>query len=113
MGSSCCLGIAAQEVLLSSYLGLSQAKSPCRRADNQSIAPLGNEVFLLAIKDCDDLCKVKETAVLKETNCIVWGFFTVEGAKYYTVSILLLLFCKKWETNYVAFFSSCAEHKLK
>lgn len=88
MGSSCCLGIAAQEVLLSSYLGLSQAKSPCRRADNQSIAPLGNEVFLLAIKDCDDLCKVKETAVLSEA-------FSVERAKYYTVSILLLLFCKK------------------
>lgn len=32
MGSSCCLGTVVQEVSLGSYLGLSCAKTPCRRA---------------------------------------------------------------------------------
>lgn len=53
------------------FLSRSLSSQEPLQESRQSIASLGNELFLLAIKDCDDLHKVKETALLKETNCIV------------------------------------------
>lgn len=50
---------------------------------------------------------------IKWKNCrrkqaVLCEVFSTEGAKYYTMSILLLFFCKKWETNNVAFsFQLC------
>lgn len=110
-GSSWCLGRVVQEVSLGSYLGPSCAKTPCRRA--------ASPLRLLAMRS---FFERKEIVIyingkklqFWRNQTLLCEVSSTEGAKYYAMSILLLFFRKKWETNYAAFlfFFRCAEHIL-